>query len=193
MKYRALLCILTLTLMTIFGTACGPSNTVQLTYPPKDSSLLPAPTAPTVAVVLFADKRTQKHLGTRKDNTTFASNVAVPEWISRSFADALSRKGLQVSFASTSDQARIANPKYIVTGAVKNAELKEVSFTELRASMQVDITLAGPKGRILTEGLSTSLNQSGIITEGIAQELLLDTVQELIKPGVERVTQNILK
>ncbi len=193
MKNRAILCILTLAFMTIFGTACGPSNTVKLTYPAKDSSLLPAPSAPTVAVVLFEDKRPHTHLGTRKNSTTFAANVAVPEWVSRSFADALNRHGLQVSYAETADIARMANPKYIVTGKINHAELKEVSMTELRATMQVDIVLAGPQGRILTEGLSASQSESGIIVESTAEKLLLQTVQELIKPGASKVSKTILK
>ncbi len=192
MKNRAMLCIFSLMFVALFTTACGPSSTVKLTYPAKDSSILPAPSAPTVAVVLFEDKRPHTHLGSRKDNTTFASNVAVPEWLSRSFADALNRHGLQVSYAETADVARRANPKYIVTGTINHAELKEVSITELRATMQADIALAGPSGRILTEGLSASQSKSGIITEGTAEDLLLQTVQELIKPGANRVAQTIL-
>ncbi len=192
MKNRAILCIVTLMLISIFGTACGPSSTVKLTYPPKDSSALPAPSAPTVAVVLFEDKRPHKHLGTRKEGT-FASNVAVPEWVSRSFGDALSREGLQVSYAESTDTARMASPKYIVTGVVNFAELKEVSLTELRSTLQVDVTLAGPSGSVLTEGLSASQSKSGIITESTAEALLLETVQVLIKPGASKISQTILK
>ncbi len=172
-------------------SACGPSDTVRLTYPEKDSSVLPAPSAATVAIVLFADKRPHTHLGMRKNNTTFASTVAVPEWISRSFADALSRHGLQVSYAESVDVARKANPQYIVTGTVNQAELQEISITELRSTIQVDVVLSNASGRILTESLSTSQNVTGIIVESTAEKLLRQTVQELIKPGVQKITQTI--
>ncbi len=189
---RNIISIFSLLFMCMLA-ACGPSDTVKLTYPEKDSSVLPAPSAATVAVVLFSDKRTQPHLGTRKNNTTFASTVAVPEWISRSFGDALSRHGLQVSYAESIDVARKAQPKYIVTGTVNQAELQEVSITELKSTMQVDFVLSGPQGRILTESLSASQNVTGIIVESTAENLLRQTLQELIKPGVQKITQVINK
>ncbi len=174
-------------------TACGPNDTVRLTYPEKDSSVLPAPSAATVAVVLFTDKRPHAHLGVRRNNTTFASTVAVPEWISRSFADALSRHGLQVSYAESVDVARKAQPQYIVTGTVNLAELQEISITELRSTMQVDVILSNSQGRLINESLSASQNITGIIIESTAEKLLRQTVQELIKPGVQKITQTINK
>ncbi len=193
MKYHMFLRLLCFTLLCIISVGCGPSNTVRLTYPPKDSSVLPAPGAPNVAVVLFADKRQYMHLGLRSDETTFAGSIAANEWISRSFADALSRHGLQVSFAESTEQARRAAPAYIVTGVVNKAELVDASATEVRANMQVEITLAGPSGRIMTEGLSATQSEVGIITTGAAETLLLNTVQDLVQPGAAKVAGKILK
>lgn len=45
-------------LAALLLTACGPSNNVRLLPPPPlDASVLPAPNAPRVSVVAFADKR----------------------------------------------------------------------------------------------------------------------------------------
>ncbi len=193
MKNNTLLKLLTFTLLCALCTACGPSNTVSLMYPPKDSSILPAPGAPNVAVVLFADKRAYMHLGLRTDGSTFAGSIAANEWISRSFADALSRHGLQVSFAESTEQARRAAPAYIVTGIVHRAEITDSSATELRTNMQVEITLAGPQGRIMNEGLSASQSEVGLITTSAAEKLLLQTVQDLVQPGAAKVAGKILK
>ncbi len=191
MKHSILFKLFTFTLLCTLCTACGPSNTVRLTYPPKDSSVLPAPGAANVAVVLFADKRPYMHLGVRSDGSTFAGSIAANEWISRSFADALSRHGLQVSFAESTEQARRAAPAYIITGIVHKAEITDASVTEVRANMQVEITLAGPQGRIMNEGLSASQSEVGIITTSAAEKLLLQTVQDLVQPGAAKVAGKI--
>ena len=45
-------------LTVLLLSACGPSNNVRLLPPPPlDASVLPAPNAPRVSVVTFADKR----------------------------------------------------------------------------------------------------------------------------------------
>ncbi len=193
MKNRLFISFFAIIFMLTSITACGPSDTVRLTYPQKQSGELPSPSAPTVAVVLFLDKRPYTHLGMRKDNTKFATSVAVPEWVSRSFADALSRQGFQVSYAESAEVARRAKPQYIVTGILNQAELQEVSIAELRSTIQVDITLAGPQGNLLTEGLSASQSKAGIILESTVEDLLRQTVQELIKPAASKITKIINK
>ncbi len=189
MKFHMISRLLALVCLTVFCVACGPNNTVPLTYPPKDSSLLPSPTAPQVAVVLFADKRSQSHLGTRSNNTTFEGTSSIPEYVSRSFADALSRRGIQVSFATTLAQARRAGTGHIITGAVNEATLKEVSVAELRVNMMAEVVLRNNAGApMLRESISASQSVAGIISTSTATELIQSTVQEMIRPGVNRVT-----
>ncbi len=193
MNFRAIKSMLGITLLAVLCTACGPNAQVSLTYPKQEGSVLPAPNAPRVAVVLFSDARPHAHLGIRRDQTTFSSNLNVPEWVTRSFADALTRQGLQVSYASTAQQASAARPSYIVTGVVNQTELKEVSIAELRATIQVDVKLSGPQGAVLNEGLSASQSETGIISTGTAEVLLRNTVQELIRPGASKIAQKIMK
>ncbi len=176
-------------LMALFCVACGPNNTVPLTYTPKSDAVLPSPNAPRVAVVLFEDTRTETHLGLRNDNTTFVGTSSVPEWVSRSFAEGLRSKGLQVSFAETLSQAQSGAPAYIVTGKIREASLREQSVAELRASMQVEISVHDAQGVLLKEGLSASQSETGIISTSTATALLQSTVQEMLRPGVDKVAE----
>ncbi len=189
MKLKTLASLLSLACIALFCAACGPNNTVPLTYQTEKTSVLPAPSAARVAVVLFTDSREQSHLGTRTDNTTFVGTSSVPEWISRSFAEALRNKGLQVTFAHSMSEALQGSPAYVVTGNVQEAKLTEASVAELRAAMQVEIVVHNPQNVILREGLSASQNKTGLISTSTATGLLQSTVQELLRPGVDKVAR----
>ena len=98
---------LALTLVTLTRlAACGPSNNVRLIYNTNTSAVLPLPGAPSVAVVMFNDERTRQYIGERKDGSVFTASSTIADWFSRSLADELGRQGVQVSFASTLEQAR---------------------------------------------------------------------------------------
>ncbi len=191
MKIPTFAKVLCLVLMTLFSAACGPSNTVPLTYPVEEGGVLPAPNAPRVAVVIFDDKRTQAHLGHRSDNTTFVGTSSVPEWMSRSLAEALRARGLQVSFANTLVEAQNSGTAYVITGAVTEAMLTEVSVAELRANMQVEINVHQGKNTLLRESLSASQSETGIISTSTATSLLQSTVQDLLRPGVDKIANAI--
>lgn len=190
---KRILSISTIMLLLLAVTGCGPGNTVRLLYKPADSGTLPAPGAPSVAVVQFEDKRPHPQLGVRRDNSSFLASSPVAEWVSRSLADELARHGLQVSYATTIEQARSANPGYIVSGILEETWLKEGSATELSVNIRATMTLSSRKGRIMTEGLSASQSKSGLPSSTAAEQLLLDTVQELVQPASRKVEQAITK
>lgn len=192
MKRFSLLSFAALLLLTFALGACGPSNTVRLVYKPADSSVLPAPGAPRVTVVQFADKRPNVQLGVRRDNSSFVANAPVAEWLSRSFADELSRLGLQVSYATTADQGRSGNPDYIITGVIDEIWLKENSRTALSATIRASMVLSGRKGRILTENLSAGQTRTDLPSANTAEELLSDTLQELVSPAAQKAQQAIV-
>ncbi len=191
MKVSHMMKILCIMLITAFCAACGPNNSVPLSYPEEKAGVLPAPDAPRVAVVIFDDKRTQAHLGKRSDDTTFVGTSSVPEWMSRSFAEALRAKGLQVSFANSLSEAQNSGTAFIVSGVVREAVLTEVSVAELRASMQAEITMRSSKGILMKESLSASQSETGLISTSTATHLLQNTVQELLRPGVNKVAEVI--
>ncbi len=191
MKFPSFTKMLGLALLTCLCAACGPSNTVPLTYPVKEDAILPAPSAPRVAVVIFDDKRTQAHLGQRSDSTTFVGTTSVTEWMSRSFAEALRTRGMQVSLANTLQEAQASGMTYIITGAVNEAVLNEASMAELQAKMQAEFTVRGASGVLIKESIAASQSTAGLITTGTATELMQNTVQELLRPAVEKVASAV--
>lgn len=192
MKRFSLFSLAALLLLAFALSGCGPSNTVRLVYKPADSSVLPAPGAPRVTVVQFADKRANVQLGVRRDNSSFVANAPVAEWVSRSLADELGRLGLQVSYATTVDQGRSGNPDYIVTGIIDEMWLKESSSTELSATIRASMILSGRKGRILSENLSAGQTRKALPSSNTAEELLSDTLQEVVVPAALKVQQAIV-
>lgn len=184
---------LSMLLLLLACAGCGPSNTVRLLYKPADSSVLPSPGAPSVTVVQFEDQRSNPQLGIRRDSSSFVGTSPVAEWLSRSLADELSRQSLQVSYATSLDQARSGNPAYIVTGVIDEVWLKETSSTELSVTLRATMTLSSRKGRILTEGISASQVKKGLPSSTAAEELLLETMQELVQPAARKIDQAINK
>lgn len=167
--------LLSALLAVLLLSACGPSNNVRLLPPPPlDASVLPAPNAPRVSVVTFADKRTdQSALGVRRDNSAFVTSDDVAQWISRALADELARNGMQVTFALNVGQARSGNPDYLVTGQVDEAWLRETSATDLATSLRVNYVLANRQGRLLRESLSSSQSRTGLPSGAAAENLML--------------------
>lgn len=180
-------------LLFLVCAGCGPSNSVRLLYKPAEATVLPAPGAPSVAVVQLEDKRPSPQLGVRRDNSSFVPNAPVAEWLSRSLADELTRQGLQVSYATTLEQARMGNPAYIVSGVVEEVWLKESSATEVSATLRATMTVSGRKGRLITEGLSASQTQTALPSSSLAEDLLLNTMQELVQPAARKAKAAIIK
>lgn len=174
-------------------SACGPSNTVKLLPPPPiEASSLPAPNAPSICVVNFEDKRLDPGvIGERRDGSSFNTSGDVPLWISRALADDLARKGFRVTFAMSTSQARSSNPDYLLTGIIQEVWLKEASATEISAQLRMDCTLANRKGKLWTESCNTSQNKTSLPTGSFADNLLLDTMRDLVGPVAQKVTQSI--
>lgn len=174
-------------------SACGPSNTVRLLPPPPlDASVLPAPNAPSVSVVSFEDKRVDtSSVGVRRDGSAFTTSGNVAEWISRALADELARSGFQVTFAANVNQARSGNPDYLVTGQVDEVWLKENSSLEITSQMRVKCALANRKGRLWSESTNASQSRSGLPSGSTADNLLLDTLRDLVKPMAQKIVQTI--
>ncbi|WP_417292425.1 hypothetical protein [Desulfovibrio porci] len=180
-------------LTVLLLSACGPSNNVRLLPPPPlDASVLPAPNAPRVSVVTFADKRQdQSALGVRRDKSAFVTGDDVAQWISRALADELARNGMQVTFALNVNQARSGNPDYLVTGQVDEAWLRETSATDLSTNLRVNYVLANRQGRLLRESLNSSQSRSGLPSGAAAENLMLETLRDLVKPMAQKIVQTI--
>lgn len=175
--------------------ACGPGNSISLLPPPPiPASATPSPTAPSVSIVNFSDDRADlSAIGARRDGSAFTTTGDVSQWVSRALADELARKGLRVTFAMNTREAKKANPDFMVTGKVEEVWLKEVSAVELRASLRVWCSLANRKGRLWQETLSTQQSRGGLPSRTSANELLLGTLRDLLKPVAEKIAQSLEK
>ena len=171
--------------------ACAPSSTVRLLYRPGDASQIPASTASSISVVQLKDVRTNSYIGVRRDNTPFIPNGAVPEWVTRSLADALTRQGLRVTYAQNLEEARASHSQYILTGELQELWIRESSSTEMSASVKTLISVAGHKGRLVNEGVSSSLSKQALPSSAAAEELLYNTVQELVQTVANKTQQAI--
>ena len=191
-RYRLLWLVLSL---AILCAACGPGNTVRLIPPPALSGQsLPAPNAPSICVVNFEDGRSDEYsVGVRRDGSAFTTNQNMSEWISRALADELARDGLRVTYAVCVAQARSGNPDYLGTGRVDNVWLKEDGRLQLTSSMRENLALANRKGRIWSETCNSSETKAGLPSKGWADDLLLSTLKDLIKPIAQKIVQTVNK
>ena len=185
--------VLFLVLLAFLATACGPANSVRLLPPPfQEGAVLPGPKAPRVTVVAFDDKRQDMTvIGSRRDNTAFVTNDSVTQWISKALADELARNGLQVSYSDSVSQARAGNPDYLVTGDVDQVWLREKSATDLSTQMRVNYSVANRQNRIYKETLNASQSRTVMPTGSAADNIMLDTLRELIKPMAQKIVQAI--
>lgn len=180
-------------LVTLLLTACGPSNNVRLlNQPPLDAAVLPAPNAVHVCVVAFADSRSDMtRLGVRRDNSVFVTGDNIADWVSRALADELARNGVQVSYSTTVKQASSGNPDYLVTGELSVLWLREISATDLATELSINYTLANRQNRILRDAYHSSQSRSGLPSSSAAENLLLDTLCDLVKPVARKIVQTI--
>ncbi|MDR1659447.1 MAG: hypothetical protein LBR94_03780 [Desulfovibrio sp.] len=180
-------------IFALFLAACGPSNNVRLLpQPPLDAAVLPAPNAPSISVVTFADNRSDRtSLGVRRDNSAFVTSDNTADWVSRALADELGRNGMQISYATTFKQARNGNPDYMVTGELNTLWLKEVSATELSTELRVTYFLANRQKRILKDSFNSAQSRTGLPTSSAAENLLLDTLRDLVKPVARKIVQSV--
>ncbi|MBQ9537519.1 MAG: hypothetical protein IJU79_07025 [Desulfovibrionaceae bacterium] len=184
---------LTLCFFLTFLTACGPSNEIRLlaVAPPKVSTL-PRPNAPSVAIVEFKDERqTFATIGERRDGSAFTTTASPTLWISHALADQLTTHGLQVSYATTMDQARRGNPDYIVWGKLNRLWLKETSATNLETKIEAQVNLANRERRIMQEPRQVAESRSAIPTSSTAQDLLRDAMVDLVEPMASKLAQII--
>jgi len=172
-------------------SACSPSSTVRLLYRPADAPQIPAPTAPSISVVQLKDVRSNSYIGVRRDNTPFIPNGTVPDWVTRSLADELTRQGLRVTYAQTLEAARVAQPQYILTGELQEVWIRENSSTDMTANIQAFISVTGYRGKLVNEGVTSSLSKQGLPGRTVAEDLLYNTVQELVQSVANKTQQAI--
>jgi len=171
--------------------ACAPGSTVRLLNRPAEAPQIPSAAAPGIAVVQLKDARPDPYIGVRRDNTPFVPGGAPHEWVTRSLADALARQGLRVTYAENIEAARASQPQYILTGELQEMWIREVSRTEMAVSVKTFISISGQKGKLLNEGVTSSLSKQGVPSASAAEELLYNTLQEVVQIVANKAQQSI--
>ena len=162
-------------------TACGPSNTIHLQPYKAASSVLPGPTSPTISVVKFQDQRPDpSSLGKRRDGSYFTTMDSASEWFSRSIVDALSARGYQVSYAQSTAEAIKGKPAYLLTGT-----------TSFDTSLTAKYTLADRNKKISMETLNASQTKTGLPGNSTVENLLRDTLTDVVNPMADKVAAKI--
>ena len=202
---RVVTLALTLVTLTLLA-ACGPSNNVRLIYNTNTSAVLPLPGSPSVAVVMFNDERTRQYIGERKDGSVFTASSTIADWFSRSLADELGRQGVQVSFASTLEQARAMRGyldtvhnlrsgedglKIILTGTITDVWLQEQSATRVQCTIKAKVALSNKKGVLYSENLSSTQERQFIPSASAIESLLSDTLKDLLVPAAKKIQSQI--
>ena len=96
-----------------------------------------------------------------------------------------------MSYSDSVSQARAGNPDYLVTGDVDQVWLREKSATDLSTQMRVNYSVANRQSRIYKETLNASQSRTVMPTGSAADNIMLDTLRELIKPMAQKIVQAI--
>ena len=181
MKSRALLLPCLLVLCTLLA-ACGPSNAVRLLAVAPDKAVLPQPSAPTVTVVKFSDKRPDpSNIGLRRDKSYFTTTDDAKEWAGRAAATALGTQGFQVAYAATTAEAIKGKPDYMLTGSLRDITVTEDSISSFTTTVTVKYALANSQKTLLTETLSSSQTHTGLPSSSAVEDCLRQTLSEIVK------------
>ena len=127
----------------------------------------------------------------KMDGSVFTASSTIADWFSRSLADELGRQGVQVSFASTLEQARAANPTYIVTGTITDVWLQEQSTTRVQCTIKAKVALSNKKGVLYSENLSSTQERQFIPSASAIESLLSDTLKDLLVPAAKKIQSQI--
>ena len=173
----------------LFLAGCAAKDMIRLLYYPVTPSVLPAPTAPRVVVVLFDDKRGKTEIGVTRKGTPLQAGSSVSDWISRSLADEISRMGPQVSFAPSITLAQSSRPDFIVTGTVEEVWLKETNLASCSASIRLNIRMANRQGTVYEQNLSSSQEKTGLPGFSLAESVLTDTLREVLGVAASKINE----
>lgn len=188
MKNARLLLVFCTMLSLLLLSACGPSNSVRLMPLKPAANILPEPASPTISVVQFADKREDtSSIGLRRDNSYFTTYDDAATWLSKAVADNLSARGYQVTYATSGSEAIKGSPDYILTGSLENLNVKENSATSFEVSMRVKYVLSNRDKRLVLETLTANQTRTSLPSNSAVEDLLKDTLKDIVDPMFQKV------
>ena len=120
----------------------------------------------------------------------------IHDWEIESFKLARSAYGahnlqLMLPFVRTLEQARAANPTYIVTGTITDVWLQEQSATRVQCTIKAKVALSNKKGVLYSENLSSTQERQFIPSASAIESLLSDTLKDLLVPAAKKIQSQI--
>lgn len=178
---HARIAFLPLLLALLFALcACGPSNTLQLRPVKPAASVLPAPTASTIAVVKLQDKRVDTtSLGLRRDRSYFTTMDDPMDWVSRAIADQLTSRGFQVSYTMNTSEAMRAKPDFILNGSVDKLEVTETSAASYKVQISINYVLANRDRIVLRQPFNINNEKTSFPGNNAVEGLLAEALKDL--------------
>ena len=98
---------------------------------------------------------------------------------------------MQVSYSISVNEARKGNPDFLVTGQIDEANIRETSTTDMATSLRANYVLANRQARIMRESLNASQSRTGLPSGSAADNLMLETLRDLVKPMAQKIVQTI--
>ncbi len=178
---RTLLLYAALSLLLLLA-GCG-QNALRLLYVAPPQNTIFATGSPQVCVVKVADGRLAKDLGARSNGTPFVSSDNVSEWVTHALGAELMRHGIQVSAAQTEAEALSkAGGAAILTSKVEEIWLAEKSSTSYTCSMRISVVLKKGGAVLASNSFNSSIEKRVVPLSDAGEEILKETLEELVRP-----------
>jgi hypothetical protein len=155
---------------------------INLIYSPVTK--LDMPCTKSVAVVAFADKRSDKTLGQTTGSKTYYTDGDIGQWVSKALADELGRNGCKVSFVSSAAEAKGAD--YVLTGEVYKVFFRRPAYASFYTDMDLKVAMAHDDFTFFTQTFHVETYEDGTapdesyILERDLQEAMKKVVPEIV-------------
>ena len=187
MKYKNLLCLLVVMLLSLTGCA---DHTVRLLYRQAPDTAVLSADAPHVEVQLFADQRKDAWIGVRmgKNGGNFQAGSSVPEWVTQTLVDELILQGVRAEY-SNGRTPLPAHADYTVTGEILQLWLTEYYPTQYQVELQIAIHMAMPDGSNWTEKFMVTQEKTGMPGSKLAESLLNEAMRSAASSASAKIRE----
>ena len=170
---------------------CSQNNLRLIHVSPPQSTIL-ATGSPQVCVVKVADGRLLKDLGVRRNGTPYVADDDVSGWVTHALATELMRHGIQVTTAQTEAEAlQKAGGASILTSKIEEIWLTEKSSTSYSCSMRISAALKKDGKVLVSNSFNSSIERRVMPLSDVSEEMLKETLEELVRPVGLAVRQKL--
>lgn len=181
----SLICVL----VSLAGCAKDDLKLVHVA-PPRYSAL--PPETPSVCVVRVEDARLVKDLGVNSNGQPFSSGSDVSGWVTHALAAEMTRNNLIVSVVSAEGDIPAGEPWNVLKARLEEIWLTENSAFSYTCSMRISVELYNSRKALLMKNtFNTSLSRKVVPLSSAPEEMLKETLEELVSPIGVSVAQKL--